>query len=419
MSTAGHPDAEHCDQILSTVPIENTVADNAADSTHKNSGLVPADSSEIISVETYVLSVPLKKPIADSNAALTHWILPVVEIRSKDGLVGTGISGTHSAPELIIDVIDRYYARALLGGSSSDILGTWNKLYWQPTHWMGRAGTVHMAQAMVDIALWDLAAKRAGMPLWQVLGGSAGPIDAYNTDGGWLNFSEADLIADLKRLIDAGWTRLKMKVGSPDWRVDVKRVRAARAAVGDGVTLMCDANQKWDLATATRMLPYLEEVGMDFLEEPLHPEDVSGHAKLQSMSSIDIAGGEAIYSYQQFSTFMTSDAYRMVQPDVTRLAGVTEYQVVAGQAAALGLRLAPHAGDMMQVHQHLVGTVRSEVRPLVEYIPWTREAYQERSIIENGRMIRPQAPGASTTIDPLARERWRIAGIGRLATKNG
>jgi len=376
------------------------------------------EGSVIVSIETYALAVPLARPIADATAAMTHWTVPVVEIRTADGRVGTGISGVHCAPELLTDAISNYYADALLGTASDDVLGTWKRLYWLPTHWIGRAGVVHMALAMVDIALWDLAAQRAAVPLWRMLGGSSGAIEAYNTDGGWLNFSEADLVRDLQSLIDRGWRRVKIKVGKSDWREDARRVRAVRRAIGDDVTLMCDANQRWDLATASRMLPVLEEARMDWVEEPLHADDLDGHARLQRATTLDIAAGESIYSYQQFTGFIAADAFRVVQVDATRVGGVTEWLQVAAHAAARGLRIAPHAGDMMQVHQHLVGTVLSEVPALVEYIPWTREAFVERSIVREGHVERPQAPGASTAIDPAARERWQVPGVGGTRTKD-
>jgi len=116
--------------------------------------LPPGDEGTMItSVETYALAVPLGKTIADSTASIPAWIVPVVEVRTADGRVGTGISGVHVGPELLCDVIDHYYAPALLGASAHDILGTWKRLYWLPTHWIGRAGVVHMALGMVDIAL--------------------------------------------------------------------------------------------------------------------------------------------------------------------------------------------------------------------------------------------------------------------------
>ncbi|WP_371600477.1 mandelate racemase/muconate lactonizing enzyme family protein [Streptomyces sp. NBC_00564] len=370
------------------------------------------DGAVITSVTTYALAVPLQRPIADSTAAMTHWTVPVVEIRTADGRVGTGISGIHCAPELLTDVITSYYADALLDTSSEDILGTWKRLYWLPTHWIGRAGVVHMALAMVDIALWDLAAQRAGMPLWQLLGGTQDSIEAYNTDGGWLNLSDADLVRDLTSLIDHGWSRVKIKVGRPDWKEDARRVRAVRKAIGDDVTLMCDANQRWDLSTANQIMPTLEEAAMDWVEEPFHADDLQAHARLQASTRLDVAAGESIYSYHQFASFIAADAIRVVQVDVTRVGGVTEWLQIAGHAASRGLRLAPHAGDMMQVHQHLAGTVLSEVPPLVEFIPWTQEAFVERSVVHEGLLERPQSPGASTAIAPSARVRWQIPGVG-------
>ncbi|MEV6170912.1 mandelate racemase/muconate lactonizing enzyme family protein [Streptomyces sp. NPDC051954] len=381
------------------------------------SDLIHGDAgADIVSVETYALAVPLARTIADATVAMDHWTVPVVEIRTRDGLIGTGISGVHTGSELLCSVIDDYYAPTLLDASSEDILGTWNRLYWLPTHWIGRAGPVHMALGMVDIALWDLAAQRAGVPLWRLLGGTADPIEAYNTDGGWLNAPVDELIRGLTALLDQGWRRVKVKVGKPDWREDAARLRAVRAALGDDVTLMCDANQRWDLSTANRIMPVLEETRMDWVEEPLHADDLDGHTALQRSTGLDIAAGESIYSYQQFNGFITHDAIRVVQPDATRLGGVTEWLQVTGLATARGLRVAPHAGDMMQLHQHLVGVGLSAAPPLVEFIPWTQDAYTERSVVREGYLQRPQAPGAATAVDPKARHNWQLRGIGALRT---
>jgi L-alanine-DL-glutamate epimerase-like enolase superfamily enzyme len=322
----------------------------------------------------------------------------------------------HNGAELLTGTIDRYYTPALLGASAEDILGTWKRLYWLPTHWIGRGGVVHMALSMVDIALWDLAAQRAGLPLWRLLGGTAGDIETYNTDGGWLNLSTDELTRDLGSLVDRGWQRVKVKVGKANWREDAARVRAAREAVGPDITLMCDANQRWDLSTATRMLPVLAEAGMDWFEEPVHADDIHAHRRLQAATAVDIAAGESLYSYPAFANFIAADALRVIQVDVTRVGGVTEWMQVARHAAADGLRVVPHAGDMMQVHQHLAGTFLSETAPLLEFIPWTQNAFVHRSVVQDGRARRPQEPGASTAVAAAARERWQIRGVGTTTT---
>jgi L-alanine-DL-glutamate epimerase-like enolase superfamily enzyme len=163
-------------------------------------------------------------------------------------------------------------------------------------------------------------------------------------------------------------------------------------------------------------MPVLEEARMDWVEEPLHADDLENHRRLQRSTRLDLAAGESIYSYHQFTSFISADALRVVQVDATRVGGVTEWLQVAAHAASRGVRLAPHAGDMMQVHQHLVGTVVSEVPPLVEFIPWTQAAFIERSRVRDGYLERPQAPGASTAIDPGARSRWQLPGIGGTRT---
>jgi len=275
-----------------------------------------------------------------------------------------------------------------------------------------------MALSMVDIALWDLAAQRADLPLWRLLGGVADDIETYNTDGGWLNLSVAEVVRDLNSLVDRGWRRVKIKVGKADWREDAQRVRSVRQAIGTDITLMCDANQRWDFSTANSMLPVLADVGMDWFEEPVHADDVESHRRLQAKSTFDIAAGESLYSYHAFANFIAADAIRVVQVDVTRVGGVTEWLQIARHAAANGLRVVPHAGDMMQVHQHLVGTVLSDTPPLVEFIPWTQEAFEQRSVVRDGFVERPRVPGASTAVAARAREQWQIKGVGATTTRD-
>jgi L-alanine-DL-glutamate epimerase-like enolase superfamily enzyme len=154
----------------------------------------------------------------------THWHIPVVEVTTQDGLVGTGYSGVWAGEDLLCDTVDRYIAPRITGADSSRIGELWSRTYWSDLHWVGRAGVAHMALGMVDTALWDLAAQRAETPLWRLLGGRHSTLPTYNTDGGWLNFSPDELIDDMSSMADAGWSWLKMKVGLPDLSADLDRV---------------------------------------------------------------------------------------------------------------------------------------------------------------------------------------------------
>jgi L-alanine-DL-glutamate epimerase-like enolase superfamily enzyme len=360
----------------------------------------------IESFDCYVVHVPLAKPVADSIYYRTHWQVPVVEVHTTDGLIGTGYSGLWTAADLFVQAIETLVAPVLEGQDARDIHRLWSEVYWSPLHWVGRAGIAHMAQGMVDIALWDLAAQRAGLPLWRLLGGRHATLATYNTDGGWLNFSDEELVADIEAIVAGGWTKVKMKVGGPDLAADVRRVRRVREAIGDSVALMVDVNQRWDLTTARRALPALADLGVGWLEEPLHPDDIAGHATLARTSEVPIALGENVYNLEHFAAFLHAEAVDIVQVDVTRVAGVSEWLRVAHLAQGLGRWVCPHAGDMCQIHQHLVAGVGADTPAMIEYIPWAREIFAEPIDVRGGLCRLPELPGASTAVRPEARERF-------------
>lgn len=350
--------------------------------------------------------------MADATWVRPTWTVPVVEIRTDDGLVGTGCSGVHAGEELLCMTVENYFAPRLLGRDAGDVRALWHDLYWSDIHWVGRGGVVHMAQSMIDVALWDLAAQRAGEPLWGLLGAHHKGLRTYNTDGGWLNRTTEELVAEMGKLVHEGWGGVKMKVGKPDWREDVERVTAVRQALPEHIMLMCDANQRWDLRTALRILPYLEEADIEWIEEPLHPDDVEGHARLAASTRIPIAVGESVYSREAFSQFINARAVGVVQVDVTRVAGITEWLEVAADASAHGLWVVPHCGDMMQVHQHLVAATFAREPAMIEYIPWTLEVYEQPCCVHQGSVVLPEVPGASTRVRVDARDRWQISGVG-------
>lgn len=357
-------------------------------------------------VVTYTLRVPLRRPIADAIYHRTHWNIPVVEVRTSDGLTGTGISGVWAGEDLLLQTIDTYIAPTIMGRDPSEIGRLWSEVYWSQLHWVGRAGIAHMAQGMVDIALWDLAAQRAEVPLWKLLGGRHRELATYNTDGGWLNLTADELVADVERIVASGWTKVKMKVGARDTASDLDRVSKVVASMPRGAQLMVDANQRWDLVTARRMTQALADMGVAWIEEPLHPDDIAGHAALVRRSRIPVALGENVYSLEVFDAFLRADAVDIVQVDVTRVGGITEWLRVAQHAQAYGRWVVPHAGDMMQVHQHLVAGIGADEPAMIEYLPWAEGAYREPVEIVDGRLYLPDAPGASTAIDPEARAKW-------------
>jgi L-alanine-DL-glutamate epimerase-like enolase superfamily enzyme len=248
--------------------------------------------------------------------------------------------------------------------------------------------------------LWDIRAKKAGQPLWSYLGGvRTDRLEAYNTDIGWLSFTQDALLTGATKAVEEdGFTRLKIKVGHDDPNIDIGRLSAVRKRIESSVRIAIDGNGKWDLPTCQRFCASARDLDIYWFEEPLWYDDIEGHAALARSTSIPIVLGEQLYTVDAFRAFIAAGAVAYVQPDVTRLAGVTEYIQVADLAHAHRLPVVPHAGEMSQVHVHL--SYKHPASTILEYIPWIKDHFQEPIDVRGGVYKRPEQPGASTTILP-------------------
>jgi len=365
---------------------------------------------KITAAESFVLRVPVGSAIADSMQFVTHLELVGLTITTDEGITGTGYTITvgHGG-SVIQEAIDTLFIDDLMDKDPHNVREIWQQLYFGRSHWIGRAGATTMAQAATDIALWDIKAKAAGLPLWQLLGGARqSDISIYNTHAGWLNYSIDQLTDEASKLIDAGYTALKMKVGLADSREDRRRVEAVRKAIGDGVLLMVDANQKWDLMQACHAAQLLEDLDLSWLEEPLHPDDIRSHRVLSESTSIPIALGEHVYTTHAFRDYIENHAVALIQVDVCRIGGVTPWLEVAAMANAFNIRVCPHAGDLMQVHQHLVKVIPNHW--LLEVIPlWEQGPFKNQIKLKDGKCLTPTEPGASTDFTSRAFDEFRTS----------
>ena len=365
---------------------------------------------KITAAESFVLRVPIGSGIADSMQFVTQLEFAGLTIRTDAGITGTGYTVTVGHGGAVIQkVIDTLLIDDLVGKDPRNVREIWQQLYFGKSHWIGRAGATTMAQAATDIALWDINAKAAGLPLWQLLGGARpADIPIYNTHAGWLNYSIDQLREEALKLIDQGYTALKMKVGLADSREDQRRVEAVRKVIGDGVLLMVDANQKWDLMQASHAARLLEDMDLAWLEEPLHPDDIRSHRVLSQRTSIPIALGEHVYTTHAFRDYIENNAVAVVQVDVCRIGGITPWLEVAAMANAFNLRVCPHAGDLMQVHQHIVKVIPNHW--LLEVIPiWEQGPFKHQIRLKDGKCLTPTEPGASTEFTSRAFEQFRVS----------
>ncbi|HAY44008.1 MAG TPA: enolase, partial [Micrococcaceae bacterium] len=289
-------------------------------------------------------------------------------------------------------------AQTMIGEDPNDIAKLYTKLLWAGAS-VGRSGVATQALAALDIALYDLKSKRAGLPLAKFLGSHRDSVRTYNTSGGFLNASIEEVKERASQSIEEGIGGIKIKVGLPDSAEDLRRVAAVREHIGPDFPLMVDANQQWDRATALRMGRKLEEFDLVWIEEPLDAYDAEGHAALTAALDTPIATGEMLASVAEHERLIAARACDIIQPDAPRVGGITQFLRLATLADQAGLDLAPHFA--MEIHLHLAAAYPRE--PWVEHFDWLDPLFNERLETKDGRMIVPNRPGLGFSFSDQAR----------------
>jgi L-alanine-DL-glutamate epimerase-like enolase superfamily enzyme len=330
--------------------------------------------------------------------------MPIVFITTEDGTRGLGYSWSLLGGDTATRCVLRDdFAPLLIGEDGLDHERLWTKLY-KRLQTVGRRGLVTQAQAAVDLALWDIKGKIAGLPVHKLLGGCRGSAPCYGSDGGWLYMSAAEMVEAFEEYLAQGMMGVKMKIGHENPKLDIARVRAVRKALGDDVWLAVDANQKWDFPTAMRVGRELEQLGVAWFEEPLLCEDIAGHARLAAELDIPIAMGETLGSRFEFDAYIRAQAADILQPDIVRVGGITEMVKVVNMADVARLPVAPH--HMMEsTIQVACGALASGP---IEYMPWLAAAFAEPAVIENGCMFPPNKPGLGLEIPEETIRRFRV-----------
>ena len=353
--------------------------------------------------------LPLATPISDAKVTtgrqkpLTEVAFLFVEVETREGLSGLGFSYSKRAGGPGLYAHAKEIAPNLIGEDPSDIARLWTKLVWAGAS-VGRSGLATQAIAAFDNALWDLKAKRAGLSLAKLLGAQRESVACYNTSGGFLSTPIEEVLDNLDRSVEAGIGGVKIKVGQPDNRADLKRLEAVQKRLDGRAALMVDANQQWDRPTALRMGRALEAFNLTWIEEPLDAYDAEGHAALALALDTPIASGEMLASAGEHLDLIRLNAVDIIQPDAPRVGGVTQFLKILTFADQKGLGLAPHFA--MEIHLHLAATYPRE--PWVEQFDWLDPLFNERQLIRGGRMVLPERPGLGVTLSDQARA-WTVA----------
>jgi L-alanine-DL-glutamate epimerase-like enolase superfamily enzyme len=362
----------------------------------------------ISGVKLSSIRLPLDTPISDAKVftgrqrPMTEVALLFAEIATEGGHEGFGFTYSLRTGGAAQYAYAREMAPELLGEDPSDVQRLWDKLVWLGAS-VGRSGLGTQALAALDVALWDLKAKRASLPLAKLLGAHRDSVRCYNTSGGFLHTPLEQVLENAAASRERGIGGVKLKVGHPDHRVDLSRVAAVREHLGDAFPIMVDANQQWDRPAAQRMGRALEEFGLIWIEEPLDAYDSQGHAALAASLDTPIATGEMLTSVAEHAELIRAGSVDIIQPDAPRVGGITPFLRLAALAEHNRLQMAPHF--IMEIHLHLAAAYGLET--WVEHFEWLEPLFEERLEIRDGRMIVPDRPGLGFTPSEQA-AKWTV-----------
>lgn len=409
--------------------------------------------SVITAVETFDIRFPTSQELDGSDAMNPDpdysAAYLIISTDAGDGLEGHGFVFTigrgNEVEAAAIDALRPH----ILGRNVEDLLadmgGTWTLLvHDSQLRWLGpEKGVMHMAIGAVVNALWDLKAKRAGLPLWELLASlspeeivalvdfrylsdALTPEEAleilrraepgraerharllaegyagYTTTPGWLGYSDEKLARLAKEAVADGFTQIKLKVGA-SLEDDIRRVRVAREAVGSDIKIAVDANQRWDVQEAIDWMAHLAPYDIAWIEEPTSPDDILGHAAIaRGVAPIPVATGEHVQNRVMFKQLLQAGAIEVLQLDAARVAGVNENIAILLLAAKFGIRVCPHAGGvgLCEAVQHIsmfdfIAVSGEKDDRMIEFVDHLHEHFITPVDVRGGRYWPPSAPGA-------------------------
>ena len=379
--------------------------------------------TKIKTITCHVVTTPIKRPFTSSRG----WLYKtrgtcLVEIETADGIVGWGECYGPSAVAKAF--IDTQLAPRVIGQDPFDVEVVWEDLYNRIKDY-GPKGMSIAAISGIDIALWDIIGKSVGKPVHKLIGGAfRTSVDAYATG---LYFTDMDrlveeAVEEARGYVEAGFKAVKMKIGLGSIERDIARVAAVREAVGPDIRLMVDANHSLTVPTAIRMGRRLEELGIEWFEEPISPEDLDGYVEVTRALDMAVAGGENEFTRWGFRDAITRKAMDIVQPDVCAAGGITECKKIAAMATAHGVECVPHAwGSVVGLAAtiHFLASIPDQppclfpVAPMLEF-EQEENPFRDHLALEpirqvGGKVAVPTAPGLGVEVDRAVIDRYRAA----------
>ncbi|HEV8310861.1 MAG TPA: mandelate racemase/muconate lactonizing enzyme family protein [Methylomirabilota bacterium] len=345
--------------------------------------------------------IPLPRILSDAtHGDITHFELVTVRLRARDGAEGTGYTYTVGAGGAAIRaLLARDLAPVLTGQDEERIADLWQRMWWR-LHYVGRGGLAAFAISAVDIALWDLRARRQRMPLWRLLGGHDPRVKAY-AGGIDLQFPLDQLQRQTEENLGRGFRAIKMKVGRDRLQEDLARVRALRELLGPDTPLMVDANMRWTADQAIRASRALAEHDVFWLEEPTTPDDLPGHVRIVREGALPVAAGENLRTLSEFERLIDAGGVSFPEPDVSNCGGISVWLRVAHVAEARHLPVTSHG--VHDLHVHLLAAVPNASYLEVHGFGLERFIAHPLELVD-GEAVAPERPGHGVEFDWKALE---------------
>lgn len=299
-------------------------------------------STLIKDVNLYRATSTISKPIADSTHTISKIAFYVLEVITQDGIKGQGyLLSFHYSPNAIEGALKDL--KNFIQANSLHVNETikFNELWKNETEYFGSQGINANAGAVMNIAMWDAWCRVLDKPIWKVLGSNGKKIPVYGS-GGWISYSDEELLEEVLDYKSRGFTAVKIKVGSGSLEKDLERLRKCREALGDSVKIMMDANQGMDITTALKLAEKAKAIGIHWFEEPVPNTDFAGYELLRNKCGIALAMGEREYNIEALKALIARNALDLWQPDIVRLGGVEGWKNSAALADAYQLPTLPH-----------------------------------------------------------------------------
>lgn len=340
------------------------------------------------SLRARAVVLKLERPIVARIATISDWPLILIDLYTEEGIVGRSYLEPYTARAMKYLIPALHDFGEMLKGQAVSPIRLY-ELARKSLHFVGYQGMSMIAASGLDMAAWDALAKAAGMPLCVLLGGSIGPVKAYNSNGLWLKEPAAVAAEALELREEGGFTGLKLRLGRERPADDLATILAVRKAVGDGMELMVDFNQGLHLGEALRRCHMIDDTGLAWIEEPIVYENFDGFTQLAAELKTPIQIGENFYGPRDLYRALQVKACDYVMPDFMRIGGVTGWLRAAAIAGTAGIPMSSHLYPEVAAHVLRV----TETAHWLEWQNWADPILQRPYEIKNSQLHIPDVPG--------------------------